>query len=161
MGGGASITQGMETGQTIRIAMPSSAATDLTHSWGTTVPPTAAHQSVHPHTDRYIRDAFEHLGLPELADDPRFSTCCRSSRIGSAAAELIAEALAKPFEYWRRHLKTMRGQWAPFQSLVDLGTDEQALANDMAVLDRRDHAAQRFADPAERRLVLDHAPTIL
>ena len=25
----------------------------------------------------YIRDTFEHLGLPELADDPRFSECCR------------------------------------------------------------------------------------
>ena len=27
----------------------------------------------------------------------------------------------------------MKGQWAPFQSLVDLGTDEQAIANDMIV----------------------------
>ena len=27
----------------------------------------------------------------------------------------------------------MKGQWAPFQSLVDLATDEQALANDMIV----------------------------
>ena len=25
----------------------------------------------------------------------------------------------------------MKGQWAPFQSLLDLATDEQALANDM------------------------------
>jgi crotonobetainyl-CoA:carnitine CoA-transferase CaiB-like acyl-CoA transferase len=30
-------------------------------------------------------------------------------------------------------LKTMKGQWAAFQSLVDLGTDEQAIANDMIV----------------------------
>ena len=37
----------------------------------------------------------------------------------------------KPFEYWREHLKTMKGQWAPFQSLLDLAGDEQALANDM------------------------------
>lgn len=51
-----------------------------------------------------------------------------------AGVELIAEAIrSKPFEYWRRHLKTMKGQWAPFQSLVDLGTDEQAIANDMIV----------------------------
>jgi crotonobetainyl-CoA:carnitine CoA-transferase CaiB-like acyl-CoA transferase len=27
----------------------------------------------------------------------------------------------------------MKRQWAPFQSLVDLGTDEQAIANDMIV----------------------------
>jgi len=27
----------------------------------------------------------------------------------------------------------MKGQWAPVQSLVDLGTDEQAIVNDMIV----------------------------
>ena len=27
----------------------------------------------------------------------------------------------------------MKGQWAPFQSLVDLADDEQAIANDMVV----------------------------
>ena len=40
---------------------------------------------------------------------------------------------SKPFEYWRQHLKTMKGQWAPFQSFIDLRTDEQAIANDMIV----------------------------
>ena len=45
---------------------------------------------------------------------------------------MIAKAFAgKPFEYWRQHLKTMKGQWAPFQSLIDLADDEQAIANDM------------------------------
>jgi crotonobetainyl-CoA:carnitine CoA-transferase CaiB-like acyl-CoA transferase len=28
-------------------------------------------------------------------------------------------------------LKTLKGQWAPVQSLLDLASDEQALANDM------------------------------
>ncbi|HSA39901.1 MAG TPA: CoA transferase, partial [Mycobacterium sp.] len=51
-----------------------------------------------------------------------------------AGVRLIAEAIrARPFDHWREHLKTMRGQWAPFQSLVDLGADAQALANDMVV----------------------------
>ena len=39
----------------------------------------------------------------------------------------------KPFEYWRQHLKTMKGQWAPFQSLLDLPQDEQAIVNDMII----------------------------
>lgn len=53
-------------------------------------------------------------------------------RNAAAAGALIADAIgAKPFDYWRTHLKTMKGQWAPFQSLVDLGSDEQAVANDM------------------------------
>jgi crotonobetainyl-CoA:carnitine CoA-transferase CaiB-like acyl-CoA transferase len=49
-----------------------------------------------------------------------------------AASAYIVEAFAaKPFEYWRQHLKTYSGQWAPIQSLLELTSDEQALANDM------------------------------
>jgi crotonobetainyl-CoA:carnitine CoA-transferase CaiB-like acyl-CoA transferase len=45
---------------------------------------------------------------------------------------LIVEAIGgKPFGYWREHLRTMKGQWAPVQSLLDLTTDKQALDNDM------------------------------
>ena len=51
-----------------------------------------------------------------------------------AASALIREAIAKqPFDYWRRHLRTLQGQWAPVQSILDLATDEQALANDMLI----------------------------
>jgi crotonobetainyl-CoA:carnitine CoA-transferase CaiB-like acyl-CoA transferase len=82
----------------------------------------------------YIRDAFEHLGLPELADDPRFSEVLPLIQNAAAAVELITESIrSKPFEYWRNHLKTMRGQWAPFQSFIDLASDDQAIANDMIV----------------------------
>ena len=82
----------------------------------------------------YIRDTFEHLGIPEAADDPRFSEVLALVENAKAATELVAEAIAaKPFDYWRQHLKTMKGQWAPVQSLVDLGTDEQAIVNDMIV----------------------------
>ena len=80
----------------------------------------------------YIRDTFEHLGLPELADDPRFSEAMALLQNWEAAGERINQAIgAKPYAYWRQHLKTMKGQWAPAQSQPDLVTDEQALANDM------------------------------
>lgn len=80
----------------------------------------------------HIRDTFSHLGIPEAADDPRFSEAKALMQHWKEAGELIAAAFAKqPFEYWRQHLKTMTGQWAPIQSLLDLSTDEQALANDM------------------------------
>jgi crotonobetainyl-CoA:carnitine CoA-transferase CaiB-like acyl-CoA transferase len=46
---------------------------------------------------------------------------------------IVAAIGSKPFEYWRQHLKTMKGQWAPFQSFIDLATDEQAIVNDMVV----------------------------
>lgn len=132
---GASVTQGMDTGETMRATMPQSGGSPVnpflgnyqTSDGGTInlciVSPTG-----------YIRDTFAHLGIPEAADDPRFADVPALMANAEAAGELIVKAFAgKPFEYWRRHLKTMKGQWAPFQSLVDLADDEQAVANDMIV----------------------------
>ncbi len=132
---GASVTQGMETGEVMRVAMPGSTGMSVnpflgnyqTSDGGTInlciVSPTG-----------YIRDTFEHLGIPEAADDPRFADVLPLIQNADAAAELITKAIAaKPFDHWRRHLKTMKGQWAPFQSLIDLADDEQAVANDMIV----------------------------
>jgi crotonobetainyl-CoA:carnitine CoA-transferase CaiB-like acyl-CoA transferase len=80
----------------------------------------------------YARDLFEHLGMPELADDPRFSSGEAIMTNWQEASELIANAIAhNTFEYWREKLKTFTGQWAPVQSFLDLVKDEQALANDM------------------------------
>jgi crotonobetainyl-CoA:carnitine CoA-transferase CaiB-like acyl-CoA transferase len=80
----------------------------------------------------HIRDTFTHLGIPQAADDPRFADVQSLMKNWQAANELVIKAIgAKPFAYWRAHLKTMKGQWAPVQSLMDLTTDEQALANDM------------------------------
>src|ERR1700731_1530427 len=132
---GASVTQGMETGETMRSQMPNSVGSTvnpflgnyLTSDGGTInlciVSPTG-----------YIRDAFEHLGLSEAADDPRFSDVLPLIENAAAASELIVKAIGgRPFEYWRQHLKTMKGQWAPFQSFIDLANDQQAIVNDMIV----------------------------
>ncbi|HOW93456.1 MAG TPA: CaiB/BaiF CoA-transferase family protein [Mycolicibacterium fallax] len=131
---GASVTQGLESGETMRSVLPDNAtsvnpfmANYLTADGGIInlciVSPTG-----------YIRDTWEHLGLAELADDPRFNDVLPLIENAEAGVRLIAEAIrARPFDHWREHLKTMRGQWAPFQSLVDLGADAQALANDMVV----------------------------
>jgi crotonobetainyl-CoA:carnitine CoA-transferase CaiB-like acyl-CoA transferase len=80
----------------------------------------------------YIRDTFQHLGIAEAADDPRFSTSEALMRNWKAASSLVKDAFAKkPFGHWRKHLRTLQGQWAPVQSILDLASDEQALANDM------------------------------
>jgi crotonobetainyl-CoA:carnitine CoA-transferase CaiB-like acyl-CoA transferase len=80
----------------------------------------------------YIRDTFEHLGIPLAADDPRFADARSLMENWQAASDLIVAAIgARPFAFWREHLKSMRGQWAPVQSLIDITTDAQALANDM------------------------------
>lgn len=130
---GASMTQGMETGETMRSVMPGSLAPSVNPFMGnyaTSDGGTINLCIISP--TGLIRDTFEHLGIPEAADDPRFSDVLPLIQNANAAAELITEAFAaRPFEYWRQHLKTMKGQWAPFQSLIDLASDEQALANDM------------------------------
>jgi crotonobetainyl-CoA:carnitine CoA-transferase CaiB-like acyl-CoA transferase len=79
-----------------------------------------------------IRDTFEHVGVPEAADDPRFKDVPSLFENSGAASDILVKAFAqKPFAYWREHLKTLKGQWAPVQSLKDLLTDDQTLANDM------------------------------
>ncbi len=111
----ASVTQSMESGDAMRSVMPNAdepgvnpfLGNYLTSDGGTInlciASPTA-----------YVRDTFEHLGLAELADDPRFSEVLALVENAAAATELIAKTVvAKPFEYWRQHLKTMKGQWAP------------------------------------------------
>jgi crotonobetainyl-CoA:carnitine CoA-transferase CaiB-like acyl-CoA transferase len=79
-----------------------------------------------------IRDTFEHVGLPEAADDPRFSDALSLLANAPAASDLLEAAFVQEsFAYWLDRLKTMKGQWAPVQSLDDLSRDAQALANDM------------------------------
>ena len=70
----------------------------------------------------------------DLADDPRFSEPVKLFENAAIASGYIVDAFSKkPFEYWRQHLKTMKGQWAPIQTVRDLITDDQTVANDMII----------------------------
>jgi crotonobetainyl-CoA:carnitine CoA-transferase CaiB-like acyl-CoA transferase len=81
-----------------------------------------------------IRDTFEHLGTPELADDPRFSTAEALFQNTEAAGALIETAIrAQPAEYWRAKLQSMKGQWAEFRTTLDLCNDPQSIANNLTV----------------------------
>jgi crotonobetainyl-CoA:carnitine CoA-transferase CaiB-like acyl-CoA transferase len=132
---GASVTQGMETGETMRSQMPNSGGSPVNPFMGNYVTSDGGTINlciVSP--TGYIRDTFNHLGLPEAADDPRFADVLPLMENAEVASELIVKAIGgKPFEYWRQHLKTMKGQWAPFQSFIDLANDQQAIVNDMIV----------------------------
>jgi crotonobetainyl-CoA:carnitine CoA-transferase CaiB-like acyl-CoA transferase len=80
----------------------------------------------------YIRDTFEHLGIPEAADDARFREPAALMQNWQAASDLLVKAFeSQTMAYWRARLSTMKGQWAAFQSVMELAADEQALANDM------------------------------
>lgn len=80
----------------------------------------------------YIRDTFEHLGIPEHANDPRFATDLAIMENAKAAHELVSKAIrAQPFKFWLERLKTLKGQWAPYQNVLEVSKDEQVLANDL------------------------------
>ena len=80
----------------------------------------------------YIDDVFGHLGIPEAAKDERFSTAEAIMANAAEAYPLVKAAIAaQSFDYWCLHLKTMRGQWAAYQSVHDVASDEQVLANDL------------------------------
>jgi crotonobetainyl-CoA:carnitine CoA-transferase CaiB-like acyl-CoA transferase len=130
---GAGIDQVIETGIVPRARIPSPGAARNNPFLGNYV--TADGGTINLCTltpGPYARDLFEHLGIPEAADDPRFIGAEALMENWEEAAALIAEAFSRQtFAHWRRHLRTFRGQWAPVQSLADLAGDEQALANDM------------------------------
>jgi len=132
---GAVIAQGMEKGVITRNAMPTSgggARNPFSGNFRTSDGGTINLCINTPHG--LIRDTFEHLGIPEAADDPRFADALKLFANSKAASDLMVEAFArKPFAYWREHLKTMKGQWAPIQSFLELIDDEQAIANDMII----------------------------
>ncbi|OYU02358.1 MAG: carnitine dehydratase [Sphingomonadaceae bacterium PASS1] len=132
---GAVISQGMETGILTRNTMPQSggnAKNPFMGNYWTSDGGTINLCIVSP--TGLIRDTFEHVGRPEAGDDPRFKDVRSLIENSGAASGILAGAFAeKPFDYWRKHLKTMKGQWAPVQSLMDLTTDEQAVANDMII----------------------------
>jgi crotonobetainyl-CoA:carnitine CoA-transferase CaiB-like acyl-CoA transferase len=130
---GANLTQGMEKGVVTRSPMPASGGSPKNPLMGNFRTSDGGWINLcMPSPTGLIRDTFEHLGLSAAADDPRFADVHKLIENSKAASDLMVKAFAgETFAYWRQHLKTMKGQWAPFQSLLDLATDEQALANDM------------------------------
>ncbi len=132
---GASIAQVLETGVQSKNAMPSSGGAGTNPFMGnfwTSDGRTINLCMVSP--TGLIKDTFAHIGRPELADDPRFSEVLPLMQNSKAASDILVEEFAKkPFAYWREHLKTLKGQWAPILTLLELANDEQAIANDTII----------------------------
>jgi crotonobetainyl-CoA:carnitine CoA-transferase CaiB-like acyl-CoA transferase len=96
---------------------------------------------------RYFADVCKHLGLERFLEDERFSTAEGIMANAAEAAEAVAEAIAqKPFAHWLQHLRSMEGQWAPLQDLMELVDDPQAVANGYV-------STITDADGKERKLV--------
>jgi crotonobetainyl-CoA:carnitine CoA-transferase CaiB-like acyl-CoA transferase len=79
---------------------------------------------------RYWRDFCAHIGRADLADDPRFDPAERLMANAKEAAEIIRRELAgRTFAEWAEVFRTLQGQWAPVQSSLEAGRDEQLRAN--------------------------------
>lgn len=130
---GISIDMGIETGQVMGNRMPQSGANPGNPLMGNYYASDGGVINMCTLTPGpHIKSFFEHIGHPECAEDERFSKPEALMKNWEAASDIIVEAFAqKDFKYWREHLKTYSGQWAPVQSLLDIAADEQALANDM------------------------------
>lgn len=78
----------------------------------------------------YIEDTWNHLGLSELNQDPRFNTVEGLMANGVQGSVFISQAIAaQPLAYWIDRFSTLRGQWAPYQNLLELVQDQQVQAN--------------------------------
>jgi len=78
----------------------------------------------------YWADTVTQLGRPELAEDPRFATPEAFSENADAARAALQEIFASaPLEAWRDRLTAMKGQWGPFQTVDQIPSDSQVIAN--------------------------------
>jgi crotonobetainyl-CoA:carnitine CoA-transferase CaiB-like acyl-CoA transferase len=101
---------------------------------------------------RYWADTCRHLGLGDLATDPRFDTAEKVMARSAEASALISEAIAaRPYAYWRERLATLEGPWAPVQNTLDLGMDPQVRANGYIrpVVDREGNARELVVNPVQ------------
>jgi formyl-CoA transferase len=80
--------------------------------------------------DRYWRELCEHLGRPELADDPRFGDAAlRFQNRAECVAELDAAFATRTLDEWREQLATFSGVWAPVLAPAEVPDHPQVAAN--------------------------------
>src|SRR3546814_3273031 len=70
--------------------------------------------------------------MPELMADARFNTTEAIMANWVEGSVLVTKAIAAhPLAYWKERLQTLRGQWAPYQNLMEVSQDQQVIANDL------------------------------
>ena len=101
---------------------------------------------------RYFADVCAHLGLEHLLDDERFQSAegliANADEVGRHIADAIRQ---QPYAYWREHLQTMEGPWAPAQNPVEIAADPQMEANGylVPVVDAEGNERRLVANPVQ------------
>lgn len=79
-----------------------------------------------PHWESFC----EHIGRPELVDDPRFANFHARAEHNRELVTILDEVFAsRTVDEWRDRLSTFRGVWAVNQSPAEVVDDPQVLAN--------------------------------
>ncbi|MEZ0362716.1 CaiB/BaiF CoA transferase family protein [Mycobacterium sp. pUA109] len=116
--------------------------------------------------DRYWPQFCALIGRDDLAADPRFrDLAARRAHSAACVAELDAVFAAHTLPEWRQILADLDAPWAPLQSVAEVTTDPQVLANDYigtVTLDDGEHyrlpnvPVQLDERPAELRRAPEH-----
>jgi crotonobetainyl-CoA:carnitine CoA-transferase CaiB-like acyl-CoA transferase len=81
-------------------------------------------------SDRYWRALTEHLGRPDLADDPRFADHVARGRNSRECTQALKECfLTRTLAQWREALASFEGVWAPLQTPLEVHDDPAIVAN--------------------------------
>jgi len=79
----------------------------------------------------YLEDTWTHLGKPEMMQDPLYNTPEALMENWVEGSVIVTRAIAaQPLSYWTQRFSTLRGQWAPYQNLLEVSQDPQVIAND-------------------------------
>lgn len=79
---------------------------------------------------KYWADVCRHIGREDAASDERFDSAEKLMANADSAGAIVADAIAaKPFAHWMETFRTLKGQWAPVQSPLEVAADPQVRAN--------------------------------
>jgi crotonobetainyl-CoA:carnitine CoA-transferase CaiB-like acyl-CoA transferase len=88
-------------------------------------------QLVFLESDRYWGPLCDVIERPDLRDDPRFADHHARTTNGMACVAALDEVFAgRTYEEWKQVLRQLDAPWSPVQSIEELLTDPQVLAND-------------------------------
>ena len=81
-------------------------------------------------SDKHWADFVARLGVPDMATDERFHDSAARAENSAACIARIDEAFgAQPLAHWKEALADFDGVWTPFQTLDELYSDPQVVAN--------------------------------
>ncbi len=117
-------------------------------------------------SDKHWEDFAARLERPILVEDERFNHSSARAQNGPACIDIIDEAFAeRTLDEWKERLETFDGVWTPFQTLAELYSDRQVVAN--SYLPSMEHGSgeevQLVASPAqfdEQPILVERAPEL-